>query len=166
MRIRGSIAKGLLTALAISLIPVAAISAQKVTAGSKCKVFKQKVPYLDKTYTCIKSGKKLVWSKGVVAVKPTPTPTVTPSITPTTVYQYNLRTGGWYQNVCQSVSMIANPANVNIFTGKPFELLELGDYVYGDQNLSIPPVGANFTISNGSRFIQLSGNLIINVGVC
>jgi M6 family metalloprotease-like protein len=83
VRIRGSIAKGLLTALAISLIPVAAISAQKVTAGSKCKVFKQKVPYLDKTYTCIKSGKKLVWSKGVVAVKPTPTPTVPTPTVPT-----------------------------------------------------------------------------------
>jgi hypothetical protein len=97
---------------------------------------------------------------------PTPTPTVTPSITPTTVYEYNLRTGGWYQNVCQSVSMIANPANVNIFTGKPFEMLEPGDYVYGDQMLSIPPVDANYTISNGTKFIQLSGNLIINVGVC
>jgi len=73
MRIKGSLAKGLLIALAISLIPVAAISAQKVTAGSNCKVFKQKVPYLNKTYTCIKSGKKLVWNKGVVSVGPIPT---------------------------------------------------------------------------------------------
>jgi hypothetical protein len=79
---------------------------------------------------------------------------------------YNLRTGGWYQNVCQSVSMIANPANVQIFTSKPFTSLESGDYVYGDQQLTIPPVGADFTISNGTRFIQLSGNLIINVGLC
>ena len=83
MRTRGSIAKGLLIALAISLIPVAAISAQKVTAGSKCKVFKQKVPYLNKTYTCIKSGKKLVWNKGVVTVKPDPLPVATPTPNPT-----------------------------------------------------------------------------------
>jgi len=97
---------------------------------------------------------------------PTPTPTVTPSITPTTVYMYNLRTGGWYQNVCQGVSMIANPKNVTIYIPKLFEQLEVGDYVYGDQNLSIPPVDANYTISNGAKFIQLSGNQIINVGVC
>jgi hypothetical protein len=75
MRIKGSLAKGLLISLAISLIPVAAISAPKVTPGSTCKVLNQKVVYLNKTYTCVKSGKKLVWNKGVVlktAVKPTP----------------------------------------------------------------------------------------------
>ena len=79
---------------------------------------------------------------------------------------YNLRTGGWYQNVCQSVNMIANPANVTIYIPKLFENLEVGDYVYGNQSLTIPPVNANFTISNGGKFIQLSGNQIINVGVC
>ena len=83
MRIKGSLAKGFLIALAISLIPVAATSAQKVTAGSKCKVFKQKVTHQSKVYTCIKSGKKLVWNKGVVIVKPTPTPTPTPTPKPT-----------------------------------------------------------------------------------
>jgi hypothetical protein len=96
----------------------------------------------------------------------TPTPTSTPTLTPTTFYKYNLRTGGWYQNVCDSVNMIANPANVTIYIPKPFEDLVVGDYVYGNATLTIPPVGANFTISNGGRFIQLSGNLIINVGVC
>ena len=83
MRIKGSIAKGLLIALAISLIPATAISAQKITSGSKCKVQKQKVVQKNKTYTCIKSGKKLVWNKGVrVIVKPTPTPSATPTPTP------------------------------------------------------------------------------------
>lgn len=82
MNLRGSIAQGLLTALAISLIPVAAISAQKVTSGSKCKVFKQKVPYSNKTYTCIKSGKGLVWSKGVVVKKSASNPNVNPTSTP------------------------------------------------------------------------------------
>jgi hypothetical protein len=79
---------------------------------------------------------------------------------------YNLRTGGWYQNVCQSVNMTANPKNVTIYTPKLFENLEVGDYVYGNQSLTIPPIDANFTISNGGRFIQLIGNQIINVGVC
>ena len=100
------------------------------------------------------------------STSPTPTPTTTPTVTPTTVYMYNLRTGGWYQNVCQSVNMTANPKNVTIYTSKPFEILEVGDYVYGNQSLTIPPIDANFTISNGGRFIQLSGNQIINVGVC
>ena len=105
------------------------------------------------------------------SVTPTPTstspsPTATPTMTPTTVYMYNLRTGGWYQNVCQSVSMIANSSNVQIFTSKPFTSLEPGDYVYGNQSLTIPPIGADFTISNGTNFIQLSGNQIINVGLC
>ena len=97
---------------------------------------------------------------------PTPTNTVTPSVTPSPVYERNLRTGGWYQNVCQSVNSFANPANVKIFTTKPFDILEVGDNVYGDRELTIPPIGASFTISDGSKFVQLSGTLVINVGVC
>ena len=83
MRIKGSLAKGFLIALAISIIPVAAISAQKVTAGSTCKVYKQKVTNQSKVYTCIKSGKKLVWNKGFAVVKPTPTPSASPTLSPT-----------------------------------------------------------------------------------
>lgn len=75
MRIRGSLLKGLLIALAIALIPVSAVSAQKITPGSTCKVYKQKVTNQNKVFTCIKSGKKLVWNKGVAVKKPTPTPT-------------------------------------------------------------------------------------------
>lgn len=97
---------------------------------------------------------------------PTPTNTATPSNTPSPVYERNLRTGGWYQNVCESVNMIANPANVKVFTTKPFNTLEVGDHVYGNKELTIPPIGANFTISDGAKFVQLSGTLVINVGVC
>ena len=97
---------------------------------------------------------------------PTPTNTSTPSVTPSSVYERNLRTGGWYQNVCESVNMIANPANVKIFTTKPFNTLEVGDHVYGNRELTIPPIGANFTISDGAKFVQLSGTLVINAGIC
>jgi M6 family metalloprotease-like protein len=83
MRFKASLAKGLLIALAISLIPVFASSATKVTPGSKCKVQKQKVDYQNKTYTCIKSGKKLVWNKGVMIVKPAPAPAPAPAPTTT-----------------------------------------------------------------------------------
>lgn len=94
----------------------------------------------------------------------TPTPTLGPP--PPVIFTYNLRTGGYYQNVCGSVNMFANPANVTIYTTKPFELLVPGDNVFGNSSLTIPPVNANFTISNGARFIQISGTLILNVGVC
>jgi M6 family metalloprotease-like protein len=79
---KGSLAKGLIVGLAVVLIPVTAVSAQKITPGSTCKVLKQKVVSQKKTYTCIKSGKKLIWNKGVVVVKPTPVPTTTPTPTP------------------------------------------------------------------------------------
>ena len=81
MQIRGSLTKGVLIALSVALIPVAAVSAQKITPGSTCNVLNQKVVYQSKTYTCIKSGKKLVWNKGVVikvAAKPTPTQSAVP----------------------------------------------------------------------------------------
>lgn len=97
---------------------------------------------------------------------PTPTNTATPSNTPSPIYERNLRTGGWYQNVCESVNMIANASNVQIFTTKPFDTLDIGDHVYGDRSLTIPPINAKSIISDGAKFIQLSGTLIINIGVC
>jgi hypothetical protein len=97
---------------------------------------------------------------------PTPTNTVTPSVTPSPIYERNLRAGGWYQNVCQSVNQIANPANVKVFTTIPFNELEVGDSIYGNRELTIPPVGNFFTFSDGAIFVQLSGTLIINKGVC
>jgi len=79
VRSRGSLTKGLLTALAITLIPVIANSAQKVTPGTTCKVLNQKAVYQQKTFICIESGKKLVWNKGRSVKKPIPTPTSTPT---------------------------------------------------------------------------------------
>ena len=75
----------MLISLAVVLIPVAAVSAQNITPGSTCKVLNQKIVYQNKTFTCIKSGKKLVWNKGVTVVKPTPITTPTPTPTPTPV---------------------------------------------------------------------------------
>ena len=82
MRIKGSIAKVLLVTLAFTLIPASAISAQKVSSGAVCKVQKQKVTYKNKVYKCVKSGKKLVWNKGVAVKKATvkPAPKTEPSV--------------------------------------------------------------------------------------
>jgi len=65
MRFKGSFAKGLIAAVVLTLVPLEAFSAQKITPGSTCKVLNQKVVYQSKSYNCIKSGKKLVWNKGV-----------------------------------------------------------------------------------------------------
>ena len=83
MRFEATISKGLLVCLILTLVPITAFSAQKITSGSICKVYKQKAMYQSRVYTCIKSGKKLVWNKGVLIVKPTPTPTPTPTPIPT-----------------------------------------------------------------------------------
>ncbi len=77
MRITGRLALGLSVILALALTPVVAVSAQKVSPGSPCKVLKQKISYLNKTYTCLKSGKKMIWTKGVVEATPAPAPTDT-----------------------------------------------------------------------------------------
>ena len=69
-------------ALCLSLFLPNSYSAQKITAGSSCKGLDKKVDYKNKTYTCIKKGNKLVWSKGAViksatpATSPSPTPAV------------------------------------------------------------------------------------------
>ena len=82
MKIRESLSGGFLIALLVALIPAVAVSAPRATPGGTCKVLNQNVTNLNKSYTCIKSGKKLIWNKGV-GIKPTPTPTPTPTHTPT-----------------------------------------------------------------------------------
>jgi hypothetical protein len=96
----------------------------------------------------------------------TPTQTPTPTRTPVIIYTYNLWSGGYYQDVCQDVTMFATPSNVTIYTLKPFNQLIPGDNVYGNILLTIPPINANSTISDGATFIQLSGTLVVNAGIC
>jgi hypothetical protein len=59
-------ALGTLLALAILLVPINAIAAVK--AGASCSKLGVTSTYAGKKYTCIKSGKKLVWDKGVTVV--------------------------------------------------------------------------------------------------
>jgi len=72
-----SISKILFVAMVFALIPVSAFSAPKVTAGSTCKTYKLKVSNMNKIYTCIKSGKKLVWSESTQTAKASAKPTET-----------------------------------------------------------------------------------------
>ena len=78
-RSRGAVLS-LISTLILSLFHPTSYSAQKITAGASCKGLDKKVDYKNKTYTCIKKGNKLVWSKGV-AIK-SATPATSPSPTP------------------------------------------------------------------------------------
>jgi hypothetical protein len=67
---------------AINLLNISA-SLAVVKAGSTCSKLGVTSTIAGKKYTCIKSGKKLVWNKGVnvAAAKPAATPTPTPTVT-------------------------------------------------------------------------------------
>ena len=82
--------------LAVTLVVYALPNANAVvTPGSKCSKAGAQQTYKGKVYTCVKSGKKLVWDRGVSVPKaestatpspivtPTSTPSATPSATPT-----------------------------------------------------------------------------------
>ena len=67
----------------LNLLIIPANSAVKY--GDKCAKAGQTATASGKKFTCIKSGKKLIWNKGVAIPKPVATPTATPvaSSTPT-----------------------------------------------------------------------------------
>jgi hypothetical protein len=95
----------LLATFALALLAIshpASSAAKKPVPGATCTKLKATQVFKGKKYTCIKSGKRLVWNKGTVVVRtptapttptptsspsttavPTPTPTPTPSPTPT-----------------------------------------------------------------------------------
>ena len=59
------------------------ISSTPPKAGAICSKAGITKNYNGKKFTCVKSGKKLVWGKGVAIKKPNPSPTPTPISTPT-----------------------------------------------------------------------------------
>jgi hypothetical protein len=72
-------------ALIIPMVLVASNSYAAVKAGSACSKAGIKSVSAGKTYTCVKSGKKLVWNKGALipVAKPAPAPTVSEAPAPT-----------------------------------------------------------------------------------
>jgi hypothetical protein len=63
---------------------MSAVTAANPKAGGVCPKAGTKKVYQGKTYTCLKSGKKLVWSKGVTVIA-APKPSVTPTPSPTPI---------------------------------------------------------------------------------
>lgn len=73
--------RALVAAIALSLVlPTSAIAAVK--AGAPCTKVGQSSITGGKKFTCIKSGKKLVWNKGVASATPATKPAETPVATP------------------------------------------------------------------------------------
>jgi hypothetical protein len=68
-----------LVALLIPMVLVASNSYAAVKAGSACSKVGSKSVSGGKSYTCIKSGKKLVWDKGVLVPVAKPAPSAKPS---------------------------------------------------------------------------------------
>jgi len=81
------IALGVLVLISLAMLPSSAANAPK--AGASCKKIGTTTTANGKKFTCVKSGKKLVWNKGVKVSVPRPsaTPTQTaspaPTVTPT-----------------------------------------------------------------------------------
>ena len=77
---------GLVAVLSLSLV-TAQISVAAVTPGAKCSKAGATSTYNGKKFTCVKSGKKLVWNRGITVTKPAPTTkaTSTSTTTPTPV---------------------------------------------------------------------------------
>lgn len=80
-----------LVALLIPMVLVASNSYAAVKAGTACSKVGSKSVSGGKSYTCIKSGKKLVWDKGVLVpvakpsvANPSPTPSASASASPIT----------------------------------------------------------------------------------
>ncbi len=83
MRNKGRLVTGAFLALSLALMPNNAVAAQKLTPGGSCKVLNQKVVSQNKTHTCVASGNKLMWSKGVDVAKPKSNSASAPSVGPT-----------------------------------------------------------------------------------
>jgi hypothetical protein len=79
--VRNKLLALLITALTLAFIQPVALAAVK--PGTACKVLGKTSTSSGIKYTCVKSGKKLVWNKGVAVKKATPTPTPTLTATPT-----------------------------------------------------------------------------------
>ena len=116
MIITGLSSKVFLLSICLLMVPIQAISAQKVSSGQPCKILKQKVIYKNLTYTCIKVGKKIIWSRGIQI--PTPTPKAIsnmPGFGPTGRIQYRFVDGLMQRMNIDGIWRIDDSREVNSF---------------------------------------------------
>lgn len=143
---------GLSLLLTISLIP--ANSATPPKAGSICSKQGVTKTYQGKKFTCIKSGKKLVWDKGFPVKTGSPTssplpqpsstsiPSATPSVTPAATPSVN--------------SDLSKCSNENIFKRLPVELSKIS---------YVAPIGVLAPVGGSPLPKQHTGFMLNEYGV-
>jgi hypothetical protein len=77
------IALAVLVFISLAMLPSSAANAPK--AGAPCKKVGTTTTANGKKFTCVKSGKKLIWNKGVKVSVPRPSATPTPAASPTPI---------------------------------------------------------------------------------
>ena len=102
-------------------------------------------------------------------VAPSPTPTITPTVTatPAIVYSENLWRDGVFTNACDEAGF--GPANTTIYSTVEWGSLEIGDFIYGNAELTIPPqLGSGNIISDGAIWVQfdVDNGEILDTGLC
>ena len=100
------------SALIVALLSSTLANAAAPVAGKPCNSLGQIQIYKANQFTCIKSGKKLVWSAPVAittsAAKPSPSPSASPSASPTTTAK------------ATSHEIVSAPLKgINVYTGGP-----------------------------------------------
>ena len=98
---------------AISLTP-AINAAGAVKPGSSCAKLGSTSITAGKKFTCVKSGKKLVWDKGrvVLVAKPTPTPSPTTDTTTEVTKPAELKSGDYCNTADQGASKQTSTGNL------------------------------------------------------
>lgn len=145
-RIATSVALSILVALSAHLQSFAA----PTIAGTKCNKVGATKLTVNLKFTCIKSGSKLIWNKGVVR-KPTPSATPTPSPSPT-------------PSVSQSPSPTASPSSTPspIPTTRREKALAEVRKVYERNAGKNPAASVKYIISSDAptRFVQMTKEVI------
>ena len=116
-----------------------------VKPGTTCKKLGQISTSVGIKYTCIKSGQKLIWSKGIkVAVKVTPTPSPAPTLSPTA-------------QASSSPSAVATPVPTcpTPLLQTPVDLSKVTSILYPGQER-----GGNYKAHGGFGFDNATDNLV------
>lgn len=147
--------------LAISLVLLGSVLSPNAFAsvkpGSKCSFQGQTKNFQGKKYTCTKSGKKLVWNKGVVVKKATPTPTPVASASPNPVETQTIEN-----------SYCLEPGQLIISSGKQFSCRYISEkkslWIQVSGNNDAPLIAINNSKVETCKIQDLRSNKFIGNG--
>ena len=153
----------LLAVSALVLATITPFANAAVKPGTKCEKQGQTITYAAIKYTCVKSGKKLVWNKGVKVTSTAPIPK--PSSTPTS-NQESVSFTPWSNNVTAKV--VSDAAQMNFRKWAALQTKKYTSHEYIVQE-GVPRSRAQafqMTDSVGSRLFSqyFSGNSATVVG--